>query len=137
MGVQSNRPILENAYQAWHKTKGGDTDCWLGIIAEDVTFGSSAEGETSLPFAGPHKGRAELNNYFAGLLGDWDMLHYTVHDYIEQGDRIVALVTTAWHNKKTGKSFEVAKADAWTFKNGKVAAFFEYYDTAKLARAAY
>jgi ketosteroid isomerase-like protein len=136
MGMSANRTILSEAYRQWDSSKAADNKCWLAIVADDVSFGSSAEGEASLPFAGPHKGRAELNRYFEGLLGDWSMLHYTVHDYIEQGDKIVALVTTAWRNKKTGKPFEVAKADAWTFKNGKVAAFFEYYDTAKLARAA-
>jgi hypothetical protein len=46
-----------------------------------------------------------------------------VHEYIEQGDRIVALVTTAWRNRKTGKTFEVPKADVWAFKSGKVVDF--------------
>jgi ketosteroid isomerase-like protein len=62
--------------------------------------------------------------------------HGAIHDLIEQDDKIVAIVTTAWRNKRTGKICEMPKADYWTFKNGKAVAIYEYYDTAKLIAAA-
>jgi hypothetical protein len=48
--------------------------------------------------------RAEVRAYFTGLLADWTMLHYTVDDYICDGDKVAVIGRTAWTNKKNGKT---------------------------------
>ena len=44
------------------------------------------------------------------------MKHYTVEEYIAQGDVVVARGSTAWTNKKTGKVADTPKIDFWRFK---------------------
>jgi ketosteroid isomerase-like protein len=39
-------------------------------------------------------------------------------------------------NKATGKRFGTPKVDVWRVREGKITAFFEYYDTAAVAQAA-
>jgi len=70
------------------------------------------------------------------LTSEFAMDHYTVEQYVCDGDTIVAIGTTAWRNKATGKPVETPIVTVWRFQNGKVVAFFEYYDTAKLVEAA-
>jgi uncharacterized protein len=64
------------------------------------------------------------------------MIHYTVDEYIAQDDAVFARGSTAWRNKKTGKTVDTPKADFWRFRDGKVVEFYEYYDTAGIIAAA-
>ena len=77
-----------------------------------------------------------MKAYFDGLLTDWTMVHYTIDEYIAQGDTVVARGSTAWVNKQTGKRAETPKVDFWRFRDGKAVEFYEYFDTACVAAAA-
>ena len=70
--------------------------------------------------------------YLEGLVATFDMLHYTIDDYVAQGDRVVAIGSTAWQDRNTGKSFDTPKVDIWRLKDGRIVEFFEFYDTAKV-----
>jgi len=52
------------------------------------------------------------------------------------GHTIVVICSTGWLSKATSKSFGTPKVDVWRVKDGKIIAFFEYYDTAAMAQAA-
>ena len=64
------------------------------------------------------------------------MISYVVDEYIAQGERVVAVGSTSWTNKKTGKTASTPKVDIWRMRNGKAVEFMEYYDTANLIAAA-
>jgi uncharacterized protein len=57
-------------------------------------------------------------------------------EFIAEGDRVAVLGSTAWRNSKTGRAVDTAKADFWTFRDGKVVEFHELYDTAALIAGA-
>jgi len=44
--------------------------------------------------------------------------------------------STAWRINATGKTFEAPKVDVWRLRDGRAVEFYEYYDTAGLAKAA-
>jgi len=137
MGEEArNVERLKQAYGLWHDRKGDSVNHWMSIVAEHGRFGSLAEGAAPLQFARSYSSREALREYFQGLLSDWDMIHYTVDEYVAQGDAVFARGSTAWKNKKTGKSVETPKADFWRFRDGEVVEFYEYYDTARFAAAA-
>ena len=103
------------------------------------TTGSTAllpRGAAPLNFAAQYNNDVELRGYFNGLLSEWSMKHYTVDEYIAQGDVVVARGSCAWTHKKTGKLCETPKLDYWRFKDGKAVEFYEYFDTAAAAAAA-
>ena len=131
-----NVELLKDAYQRWHDSKGGSVDHFMGMVADDVAFGSIARGKAPLAFTQPVSNKVELRRYFDGLLGDFSMIHYTAHDYVADGDIVFVRCTTSWKNKKTGKSFETPKADFWRFRDGKVVEFYEFFDTAQVMASA-
>jgi hypothetical protein len=40
----SNVEILKQAYARWHDSKGDSVDQWMSLVAEDIRFGSLAQG---------------------------------------------------------------------------------------------
>ncbi len=131
-----NLAKLRDAYRAWHETKGKSVDSWMELFADNVRLRSLAEGRAGALFTQEVRSKAEVERYFKGLLGDWQMIHYTTDDFIVDGDRIAMRGSTAWTNRKTGRTIETRKADFVTFRDGKIVEFEEFYDTAGLMAAA-
>jgi uncharacterized protein len=52
-----NVEVLKAAYARWHATKGGSVDHWMTIVAENVRFGSLAQGAPQVPFTRTHTSR--------------------------------------------------------------------------------
>jgi ketosteroid isomerase-like protein len=132
---EDNKRLLQQAYERWNATKGASVADWMELADDGISFGSLAEGAEAVPFTAPIRSKDTLRTYFDGLIGNWTMIHYTVNEYVAEGDRVVAIGSTSWKNKQTGKTFETRKVDVWKFKNGKAVEFYEYYDTAKVAAA--
>jgi ketosteroid isomerase-like protein len=131
-----NVAILKDAYARWHDSKGGSVDHFMSFVADDIKFGSLARGAPDMRFATDYSGRESLRGYFDGLLGDWEMIHYTVEEFVAQGDAVFMRGSTAWRNKRTGQEAETPKVDFWRFRDGKAVEFYEYYDTARVIAAA-
>ena len=108
----------------------------MSFVGDDIRFGSIARGAAPLGFTQPISNKQALRGYFDGLLGDFAMIHYTIEDYVAEGDIVFVRCTTSWKSKKTGKPFETPKADFWRFRDGKVVEFYEFYDTAQVMAAA-
>lgn len=130
------KEILAREYKRWHDSKGGSVESWLHIVDNNIQFGSLAEGMPAATFTARVNGKQDLKRYFDGLRDGWEMIHYTVDDLIVDGDRAVAVGSTAWRNKRTGKVCETPKVDVWRFHDGRAVEFYEYFDTAKLIEAA-
>ena len=132
---KSNIAILKNAYETWAATKGGSVQEWLEIMRDDISIQSVAGGATGLEFTKKGDGKAAAAEYFAGLTSQLEMIHYTVDEYFASGDRVVAVGSTAWRSRTTGKEFKTPKIDVVRFDAGKIAETFELYDTAKVLAA--
>jgi len=48
----SNVAVLKDAYRRWHDSKGGSVDHWMGLVADDIKFGSLAQAAAEMAFAG-------------------------------------------------------------------------------------
>jgi hypothetical protein len=132
-----NVEILKVAYDRWSQSKGGSVDEWMKVCAENIAFGSLAQGAAEgARYMTAYNSRDTLKGYFDGLARDWDMVDWTTKDFIAQGDRVVVLVQCTWKFKKTGKVVSTPKCDVWRMKDGKAVEFYEYYDTAQVHAAA-
>jgi ketosteroid isomerase-like protein len=129
-GEAQNVELLKACYKLWNDSKGGSVEHWMGFVSEDVQFGSIARGAAPLAFTEPRSNREAVRGYFNGLLSEFEMIHYTIHDYVAQGDAVFVRCTTSWKNRKTGKIFETPKADFWRLRDGQIVEFYEYFDTA-------
>ena len=124
--------LLKEAYKKWHETKAGSVDHWLALMTDDIQFRSLGSGAPKMEFTRTSTCKEEVKGYFSQLTSEWEMIHYTIDEYIAQGDRVVALGRCGFRNKRTGKVLETPKADFHRFRNGKMCEFFEFYDTAQL-----
>src|SRR5262245_28766651 len=137
MGSPSeNVAKLRDAYLQWHESKGGSVKSWLDLMTDDVRVYSLAAGASGAEFTAAVTSKKDLGRYFEGLLGDWEMINYKTVEFIAEGDRIAVRGSTAWRNRKTGRVVDTPKADFWTFRDGKIVEFHEFYDTAALIAAA-
>jgi ketosteroid isomerase-like protein len=132
----ANVQILKDAYRDWSESKGGSVEQLLGICDPHIRWGSVPRGAAPLAFAKQYESREGMREYFGGLLNDWEMVSYTIDEYVAQGDAVVARGATAWTNKNTGKVATTPKVDFWRFRDGKAIEFYEYFDTAAVAAAA-
>ncbi len=74
-------------------------------------------------------------NVFMKLGAEWDGYSAVPADFVDGGERIVALGKYLGTNKATGKSFKADFAHVWTFRNGKAVKFVQYTDTALVQKA--
>ena len=130
-----NVAILQQVYSEWHKTKG-DPSVLLDILADEIRWGSAADGKPGMDFAKKRATKDEVGGYFRDLLSEWSMEFYQVNEFVAQGGRVVALCECSWTNKRTGKLVTLPKVDVWFFENGKVTEFMEYFDTHTAVEAA-
>ena len=123
-----NTEILKTIYAAWHETRG-DTRIWFDLLADQIEWGSAADGKPGMEFTKPRASKHEVVGYFEGLISDWEMQSYFANEFVAQGNRVVVLCECTWTYRKTGKTVTVPKVDVWKIENGKATQFMEYYDT--------
>ena len=128
--AKRNLALVKETYRRWNDEKGTAFDFWMDLLAEDVDFRSLGAGAAGLEFTEDRKNKDCVRAYFEGLGADWEMLHYTPKTYIADGDRVAMLGSCGWRHRRSGKEFETPKADFFRFEDGKVVAFYEFFDTA-------
>ncbi len=82
-----------------------------------------------------HSPQEVLEKLLVPLSRDWDGFSAKAHDFIAEGDRVVSLGTYAGKSKATGKSMTSPFAHVWKVRDGKLAKFNMYTDTAKVLEA--
>jgi uncharacterized protein len=76
-----------------------------------------------------------LDKLLVPLSRDWEGFSAKAHDYIAQGDRVVSLGEYSGKFKATGKSMTAPFAHVWRVRDGRLARFDMYTDTAKVLEA--
>ena len=114
MAVQDDPvSVLRKAYSQWVKTGGHDHDCWLNIMADDVSLGSLADGSPEAPFTAHRNNKSGVRSYLDDLMRDWEMISHTMNEFIAEDDRVAVVGRAVWRNKGTGKVVDSRKVDIW------------------------
>lgn len=115
---------LRHAYDAFAR---GDVPAVLAVLAPDVSW-TEADG---FPYAGTYVGpESVLSNVFMKLGTEWEGYSAVPHEFVAEGDTVVALGTYSGKYLATGKSFSAPFAHVWKFRNGRVQSFRQHTDTA-------
>lgn len=130
MNEQENTGIVRQAYENF---KNGDISALLDSFSEDIDW-HLPEME-NVPFSGKHKGREGATAFFQSLAEAQDALSFNPQEFIAQGDKVVVLGDYSWRAKATGREFGSDWAHVWTVRDGKLAGFKEYTDTAAASNA--
>ena len=125
----NNVELIKNLYRAFAQ---GDVPTVLQSFDENIEW-TEAEG---FPYGGTYRGGAAiLENVFMKLATEWDSYRVAPDEFLDAGERIVALGNYSGSYKTTGKSINVPFAHVWTLENGKVKKFVQYTDTLKVSEA--
>jgi ketosteroid isomerase-like protein len=84
----------------------------------------------------PYQGiDALMSGLFARLAGEWDGFSATPQEIIDGGDTVVALGRYGGVYKGTGVKIDAQFVHVFKFKDGKIAGFQQYTDTAQFKDA--
>jgi uncharacterized protein len=127
--MTTNLEKIRNVYAAFGR---GDIPTALSVLAPDASW-TEAEG---FPYGGTYVGAdAVLRNVFMRIGTEWQGFAAVPHEFVADGDTVIALGDYSGAYKATGKSFVAPFVHVWKFRDGKVATFRQHTDTAVVQRA--
>lgn len=134
--MATNLERLEEAYRAWHDTKGGSAQVWAALMADRFQFKSVDEDKPGLAFSRDSVSRDEAVARLSAIFDDWTMLHYSPSTYVDDGKRIAVFGTCGFRHRGTGKDAEVLIGCLWEFEGDKAISLTEIFDSAAAVAAA-
>jgi uncharacterized protein len=131
MSEAENTQTAKDAYAAFGR---GDIPAVLGVMTDDIEWVFPGPADV-LPNAGTFTGTEAVGAWFGTLDANLEFQVFEPREFIAQGDKLVALVHIENTVRSTGGKVAVDEAHVWTFRDGKVARFQVYTDTAAAAAA--
>jgi ketosteroid isomerase-like protein len=127
IGGTDNVTIIRGGYEAFAR---GDIETVLGLFDSTIAWYTP----DTVPFGGSYLGQAGVGEFFTKLPENYAELNVQPTAFIDRGDTVVAI---GRHRGRStaGIEFELAFVHVWTFSNGKVTSFNEYFDTVKMNAA--
>ena len=126
---QQNIGVVQSGYAAFGR---GDIPGLLSLLDANVEW--TTPGAADLPTAGTRRGPAAVGDFFRALSELIDFEQFEPQSFLADGDRVVVLGIDRYKVKGgSGKSLSEAWCHVFTIRNGKIAAFQEYIDTAAFA----
>lgn len=130
MNAQENKQLVIEGYQLFQSGQIGellnryhDDAEWIGPEIEFV------------PFSGAFHGKAGIAQFFTNLDASVHATHFQPTRFIAEGDCVMVTGRATWHAKPSGRSYDSPWVHVFTLRDGKVARFESYYDTAATANA--
>ncbi len=125
--MPSNRELIQSLYEAFAK---GDAGTVLGAMHPEIDW-NVAEGipyADQNPFIGPQR---VGEGVFGRMMADFDNFSVTPEKVIGEGDTVIALGRYRGTHRGSNRPLNAQFAHAWTVKDGQVASFQQYTDTAQ------
>ncbi|HEY0845859.1 MAG TPA: nuclear transport factor 2 family protein [Noviherbaspirillum sp.] len=130
MDSQQNKQLVMQGYQRFQNK---DIPGLLDLFADDIEWIGARTEE--LPFAGEYHGKNEVGQYFSQLDQAQEALQFEPKDCIAEGDRVVVTGQSRWTVRSTGQTYDNPWVHVFTLRDGKVARFEQYNDTAAALKA--
>lgn len=127
---KTNVQVLKDAYDAFAR---GDIDTVLDTLSEDVEW--EVPGPPEIPYAGLFRGKNGVADFFRILADSDDVLFFEAETFLAQGDRVAVLGHYSARVKATGREAHADWVQSFVMRDGKIAKYREYFDTAKYAQA--
>jgi ketosteroid isomerase-like protein len=123
MAEQENVRIIQRAYESFQRH---DLLAVLNALTDDVEWVTPGPVDI-LPLAGHRRGRDEVMQFFSLFNGGEEVEQFEPQEYVAQGDKVVVFLKYRSRIKATGGIAEVDLVQVFTLRDGKIAAFYEYY----------
>ena len=127
--MQSKLDVIRGMYSAFAR---GDVASVLAALAPQIVW-IEAEG---FPSAGTYTTPdAVLHKVFARLAAEWEAFTAVPHEYVCEGQTVVAIGVYSGTCKASGKAFKAPFAHVWKLRGGAVVGFQQFTDTAVVQAA--
>jgi ketosteroid isomerase-like protein len=130
MSEEQNTRLVQQAYRDF---QNGDIRGVLNSLSEDIEWVTTRL--SGVPVGGTYHGVEEAGQFFSSLGDSQEPRHFEPREFVAQGEKVVALGHYAWHVESTGREWESDFAHVFSVRDGKIARFQEYTDTAAIAEA--
>lgn len=130
MSEQNNQRVIEEIYAAFGR---GDVEFILNALADKFDWYLPQEGK--IPWSGRRKTREEVSQFFTEIVSNADVELFEPQQFVAQGDQVVVFGRERVRLKATGRAYDTDWAHKWTIRDGKVAGWREYSDTAAVIEA--
>jgi ketosteroid isomerase-like protein len=128
--VQDNVRRTQEAYAAFGQ---GDIPTVLENMTDDIEW--VIPGPAELPPSGTQHGKQELGAWFGKLNEALEFQRFEPYKFLGEGDTVVALLHVAARWRHNGAPTEADEVHVFTYRDGKVARFEAFQDTAKFLAA--
>ena len=132
MREAENTKVVQDAYAAFGR---GDITTLLGYMTDDIHWQPVIGTAKHVPFSGERKGKASVAEFFRLVAESEDFQQFEPREFIAQGDTVVAIGHYRAVTKATGKTFDADFVMVFTLRDGKVATFREFTDSAGINAA--
>jgi ketosteroid isomerase-like protein len=127
---EQNKALVQQAYDNF---RAGRIDKLLDLMSQDISW--TLPEIKGVPLGGRKNGLAAIGTFFVLINDLEESLLFETSAMMAEGDKVVALGSYSWRVRSTKQKYKSDYAHVWTFSNGKVIAFQEYFDTAALRDA--
>lgn len=126
-----NKQKIESMYAAFGS---GDVPFIIGALDPEVEWW---EAENFIyadknPYIGP---QSVLAGVFGRIMAEWEWFTVTPDEVLDAGDTVVGRGYYAGKHRQTGREVRAQFAHVFKFRNGRVAKFQQYTDTAQFQQA--
>ena len=130
MNETTNTQTIQRAYDCFGQ---GNVAGILAELTSDVIWHVAPVNE--VPYTGTRNGQAGAADFFATMAECEDTLQFEPREFIAQGDKVAVVGHYAGRVKTTGREYETYFVHVFVMREGKIARFDEYTDTAAIASA--
>ena len=129
--MADNVERVQSLYGAFRR---GDLATILDALSSDAEWVSNGDAAT-IPWGGVRKGRGGAESFFRELGGHVDFESFEPKEFLDAGSNVVVLGRTSARIRQTGRTFVSDWIHVFTFLDGRVIRFREYYDSEAIQRA--
>ncbi len=129
MRTEATRATITALYDSY---RAGDMPTVMAGLAPDIAWQSV--GEAPLPWCGTWHGHEGVGAYFAALAGICRITAYDIERILADGEWSTVLASIRVRYHADGSECGYTKVDVLRLRDGLVADFREYYDTASIQR---
>ena len=130
MSTEANRQLARRGYDMFMR---GDIDGVIGLCADDIAWISPKT--ESISFSGSFHGKAELGRFFRLMSETIEFEHFEPQCFIADGDKVAVSGASRVRLLENGARLDDAWVHIFTMKNGKIARFEQYNNSAAFVAA--
>ena len=131
-----NVEILKAAYKRWTDSKGGSVDDWMKICADNIAFGSLAQGAPQgAQYLTAYQQPRRAEGVFRRPCRDWQMIEFGRSISSPRATASSCWAVAPGATRRTARWCRRRRPMPGGCRGGKAVEFFEYYDTAQVHAA--